>query len=39
LGLTLIEDLAKAHGGELRFAGNSPRGAAVELRFPGVVSS
>ena len=34
LGLTLIDDLAKAHGGELRFAANSPRGAAVELRFP-----
>lgn len=39
LGLTLIDDLAKAHGGELRIAANSPRGAAVELRFPGVVSS
>jgi len=39
LGLTLIDDLAKAHGGELRFAANSPRGASVELRFPSVVSS
>ena len=39
LGLTLIDDLAKAHGGELRFAANSPRGAAVELRFPSVIAS
>lgn len=39
LGLTLIDDLAKAHGGELRFGANSPRGAAVELRFPSVVAS
>jgi len=39
LGLTLIDDLAKAHGGELRFAANTPRGAAVELRFPSVIAS
>lgn len=39
LGLTLINDLTRAHGGELRLAANSPRGAAVELRFPCVVSS
>lgn len=37
LGLTLIEDLAKSHGGELRFAANTPHGAAVELRFPSAI--
>jgi signal transduction histidine kinase len=39
LGLTLLRELARQHGGDLGIAANSPAGALVELRLPCAPSS
>ena len=35
LGLTLVRELVRKHGGSICFRANSPSGLHVELRFPG----
>jgi two-component system C4-dicarboxylate transport sensor histidine kinase DctB len=34
LGLTLVRELLRTHGGKLHITGNSPHGTCVELRLP-----